>query len=321
MKKIFISLLIISLSGIVSQAQNVLTSTDDFGRLSLTPIIASNANIPSYSTALVKSKLIQIVTQNGLSCESLDNRFVITANMVEVSKEITATMPTMVAVAVAPTLYIGDLETGKLFASCSLPMIKGVGTDETKAYISAINSMRLSDSSIAKFVNTGKNKIIEYYNSQIDFILSQAETLSNQERYDEAIVLLLSVPNVCKDAYLRAMDMASVVFQKEIDKDGATLLNTARQVWNANQSYEGAETAGEYLSQINPNSSYYVDAAKLSEEIAKRIKEIDKREWNLLLKQHDDDVQLKRKAIEAIRAIGEARAKQTATYNTKVYWW
>ena len=274
MKKIIISLLIISLSGIISQAQNNLESTDDFGRISLTPIMASNTYIPSYATAIVKSKLVQIVTQNGLSCESLDNRFVMTANMVEVSKDITATMPTMVAVVVAPTLYIGDLETGKLFASCSLPMIKGVGTDETKAYISAINSMRLSDSSIAKFVNTGKNKIIEYYNSQIDFILSQAETLSNQERYDEAIVLLLSVPNVCKDAYLRAMDMASVVFQKEIDKDGATLLNTARQVWNANQSYEGAEEAGEYLSQIHPNSSSFVGATKFSEEIAKRIKEM-----------------------------------------------
>lgn len=321
MRRITIAALFVFLSSFSLLAQKDLKSADDFGRISLMPMIASNSDIPSFAAPHIRNKLVQIVTQNGLSGESLDKRFIITANLVEISKDITATTPSMVAIGVIPTFYIGDLETGELFASCTLPIAKGVGTNENKAYVSAVNSIKLNDSSITAFVESGKNKIIEYYNLQIDFILSKAESLAIQERYDESIALLYSVPNACKGAYERAMNMTAFVFQRKLDKDGAVLLNTARQVWNADQSYVGAEKAGVFLSQINPKSSSFGGAAELSGEIARRIKEIDKREWVFQLKQHNDEMQLVRQAIEAAKAIGEAQAKQSLTYNTRVYWW
>lgn len=333
MKRIVI-LLLASLSFCTNLlAQNNLQSADDLGRIALTPIIAGNANIPSYATSLVKNKLIQVVTQNGLGGSAIDQRFVITANLVEVSKEITTTAPPMVAIGIMPTLYIGDLETGNLYASCALPMINGVGTNETKAYMSAIRTMQIQGPSVTSFIEQGKAKIIEYYNSQIDFIISKAAALADQDRFDESIMVLLAVPDVCKEAYAKAMDMTATVFQKKIDKEGAILLNSATQAWNADLSYYGAETAAGYLSKIHPNSASFAGGYALSETIAKRVKELDTREWNFKMQQYKDERDLQNKRLDyghdermsmisAAKEVGVARAKQPITYNyTRVSWW
>lgn len=314
-------ILLSALLCVCASAQNNLGAADDADRIILTPFVAENASFPEYVANTVKNKLTQLASQYGVAGTCFDQRFIITANFTELTKEATATTPPMIALDLSPTLYIGDISTGALFASCSLPSLKGVGKNETKAYMAAIKGLKLNDPAIASFVEQGKSKIIEYYNSQIDFLLSQADALCGQDDFDGAIALLMTVPSVCKDAYKKAMSKSTAIFQKKIDKEGAILLNTARQVWNADQSYAGAQEAGEYLAQIHPNSSSYSDASKLSSEIAKRIKEVDKREWDFKLQQHNDEVKLESQAIEAAKAIGVAKAKQPITYNTKVYWW
>ena len=302
-------------------AQNNQGKSDDSGRIILTPFLADNASFPDYAATAVRTKLNQAVTQYGLAGMSFDQRFVITANFTEMLKEATPTAPPMIAIDLQPSLFIGDLSTGALFASVTLPSVKGVGNNEVKAYMAAVKALKLNDPAIGRFIEEGKAKIIEYYNSQIDFILTQADALAAQDDYDAAIALLMTVPDVCKGAYEKAMNRTAVIYQKKIDMEGLMLLNAARQAWNADQSWAGAEIAGGYLAQINPNCSSYASASTLSNEIAKRIREVDKREWDFQMKQHNDEVKLESEAIQAAKAIGVAQAKQPITYNTKVYWW
>lgn len=313
--------------------QNTLSSTDDLGRISLTPVIVNNSNCPSYAEAVIKDKLAQIVTQNGLGGTSYEHRFVITANVIETYREMTSTAPAMVVINLQPSLYIGDIESGNLFASCHLGTKSGVGTNETKAYLNAIKNIQTESPELTHFLETGKEKIIQYYNSQIDFIISKAQSLLDQELYDEAICLLFSVPDVCKDAYLQAMDMTAIVYQQKINKESAVLLNTAYQLWNANQSYEGAEKAASFLSKIHPLSDSVPEALSLSEAIARRVKEIDTREWNFKMQQYadqqnrinkqiDNSHEEKMQLINAARDVGVAKAAQPVTYNyNRITWW
>lgn len=333
MKKITILCFILSCICYPGYSQNTLSSSDDLGRIALTPVIAGNANIPSYSASLVKNKLIQIVTRNGLGGSSFDQRFVITANIVEVSREITSTAPPMVALGLSTTLYIGDIVTGNLYSSCVLDIVNGVGTNEVKAYMSAVKAINIQKQEVVNFVEVGKKKIIEYYNSQIDFIIADAMALMNNEKFDEAISALFTVPEVCKDAYLKAMDAVAVIYQTKIDKEGAVMLNTARQTWNANQSNSGADMAAAYLSKVHPLSSSFNGACELSDTIAVRIKELDTREWNFKMKQYDDEQKLlnkeldnahteKMSMINAAKEVGVARASQPITYNyNRITWW
>ena len=58
---------------------------------------------------------------------------------------------------------------GTIFATEAIT-IKSIGDNETKAYIDALKKIKTSDKSILAFVEKGKSKIIEYYNSKCDFI-------------------------------------------------------------------------------------------------------------------------------------------------------
>lgn len=322
MKKILASLLLAS-ACILSFAQNNEGKMDDKGRIALTPVILDNCAIPVAASNVVLNKLTQIVTKNGLAGDSFDPRFIITANMVKLSHETTATAPPMQALVLTPTLYIGDAATGTLYASCVLDPVKGAGTNETKAYMQAVKMLRADTPAVKQFIETGKTRIVEWYNTQIDFLISEANALAGQDKYDEAIALLFTVPTVCKDAFDKAMRAAEQIFQQKIDIEGAYLLNMATHTWNASQSWSGANEAAGYLSQIHPLSSAVQGGMVLSETIKARVKELDNREWNFAMKQFDASVSLESQRISAMAEVGKAMAKRPVNYyNMNSFgWW
>ena len=322
MKKIFAAILIAS-ACISAFAQNNQGKMDDAGRIALTPVILENSNIPPAATNVVLNKLTQIVTKNGLAGDSFDPRFIITANMVELDHYVTATTPPMQAYSFSPTLYLGDAATGTLYATCPLGAIKGAGANDTQAIMQAVRGLRTNGPEVQAFIETGKTRIIEWYNTQIDFLISEANALAGQDKYDEAIALLFTVPTVCKDAFDKAMRAAEQIFQQKIDIEGAQLLNMATHVWNANQGWAGANEAASYLSQIHPLSSVMPQAMSLSETIAKRVRELDNREWNFAMKQFDASVSLEKARISAMAEVGKAMAKRPVNYyNMNSFgWW
>ena len=298
MKKNLIILSVVALSALFSinaSAQNDLGKTDDVGRIVLSPYVVSNANIPSFAEKALNNKLTSIAASQGLAGASVDNRFVITASLVEMGKEFTATAPPKVALTVYPTIYIGDSFTGELFSSCDLPPVKGVGENDTKAYLAAIKSISTRSQEVVQCINQGKERIIEYYNSKIDFLLAEAEALASAQQFDEAMTQLAAVPKVCKDAYLKAYAKIGEIYQKKIDLEGDKLYNEAYAQWNTSKTKESAERVVELLAQINPISSAAVKGRKLVAsveayyaELEARRREIEKRNWEFKMRQYED---------------------------------
>ena len=66
---------------------------------------------------------------------------------------------------------------GIKFASFSAT-VKGVGENETKAYMSALKNLKTNDPNYQDFIEKAKNKIVEYYNSKCDFIIKEAKALA-----------------------------------------------------------------------------------------------------------------------------------------------
>jgi uncharacterized protein YydD (DUF2326 family) len=98
----------------------------------------------------------------------------------------------------------------------------------------------------------------------------------------------------------------------------------AKNAWNQSQDASGASTASNYLGQIDPNASCYAEAIALSNSIAKRIKELDQREWNFQMKQQQDDVDIQKATIKAARDIGVAYGNgpkaNVVQYNVYGWW-
>lgn len=305
-------------------AQNNLGKSDDASRIALAAYVPKQIeNMPEPARDLLSNKLSQIVTQYGLSGIPNKERFIITANVNVLTKDITPTAPVMHAYTLQVTFFIGDGMEGTKFASHSVT-IKGADEDQNRAYVSALRNIKTNDPKFQTFIEEGKKRIVEYYNAKCDFIIKEAQTLEAKQEYQQAIYKLTSVPQVCKECYDKCQALVGPIYKKYIDFKCRKDINEATNIWSTNQDYSGAERASQILNKIDPNSSCYKDALALSEKIAKRIKEIDQREWNFMLKQQQDAVDIDKALINAARDIGVAYGENQpdVVYETVIYgWW
>ena len=187
--------------------------------------------------------------------------------------------------------------------------------------MAALKKIKATDPQYQAFINEGKKKIVDYYTAKCDFIITKAQTKAKNQDFDAALAELMQVPDVCKACYDKCMAAAQPIYQEKINQEGAKLLAEARGVWSAGQDVAAAEAAAAILAQVNPQSSAFAGAESLNAEMAKRVKELDKREWDFMLKQQQDEVDLEKASIKAIRDIGVAYGEnqQPTTYN--VVWW
>ncbi|MDC3406758.1 hypothetical protein OAZ27_03595 [Bacteroidia bacterium] len=317
MKKIILlSLIILNFSYIY--AQNSKGKSDDAGRITLAAVVATDIDgLTPSAQKFLKNKLNQITSKNGMGGSAVNERFIITANVQIVTKDITPTAPPMHAYGLEVTFYVGDGIEGKLFSSTSMNL-KGVGTTPTKAYKMALKNIRTTDTRFKGLIEQGKTKIIEYYNSQCDLLLKEADMLVSQNEYELAIKKLIEVPEVCKECYDKAMNAVGPVYQKQIDRECKSLLIKAKSAWSEGQDANAAGNASIFLGKIDPNASCFGDVQTLTQSMAKRIKELDQREWDFKLKQQQDNVDIQKATISAARDIGVAAAKnqpKTVVYN------
>lgn len=273
--KILIGILcLLSLSGAYAQ------QTDSFSPLALSIWAPEDDDLPSDAQRVLFNKLSQIASRQGIAADPGYSRFIFTAHATVTEKFITPTAPPKHAYKMDVTFYIGDGFDGKIFASYNTP-VTGVGDNETKAFLDAFKNIQVANPNYKKFVEQGKAKIIAYYNDKCDAIIRESKSLTAAQQHDEAIYLLMSIPEECKACYQKALDAVDAVYQQKIDREGKILLAEANTVWNVEQTAEGARKAGELLVQIDPNANNFNEALRLSQKLAERVKALDDRDRTL----------------------------------------
>ena len=380
MKK-FIAIIVLILFSSSIYAQNSLGKSDDIARIVLNTYIPEDANIKPAAQKLFESKLNAIVAANGMGGSGASQRFLISGQVNELSKNIVVGPPDQIVLELEVNLIIGDGLEGTIFATEAIT-IKSIGDNETKAYIEALKKIKTADKSILAFVEKGKSKIIKYYNSKCDFILKQASALSDQKSYDNALYVLSEVPEVCKTCYDGAMDLSVKIYKAKVENECQLNITKAKafiaqdnwdEAANSVSNYtpdmscypeikgilqsiqdhrcevslgkaKGAwasrdvETTGAYLSEIPTDSKCYLEAEKVGNEVRAWVKEKDGREWKMVekiqqdeldmrkkIQQDDTDIRkeeldVRKKAISAARDVGVAYANNQpkVVYNTRV---
>jgi len=326
MKKVLflISLIII---GFISKSQNNGIKTDDIGRIACTVYIdESKTVIPSDAYSVLKNKLTQIVAKNGMA-STLPQRFIVTANIDVLTKDITATTPPMCALTLNVNFYIGDGVKGVLYNSASITA-KGVGETEDKAYLAALKTIKVNSPEIINMLNKGKQEIVSYYNANCDLIMAEAESLAASEQYDDAILVLASIPDVCKDCYDNAMNRIGEIYIKKIDAENHGKFAEAKGIWNTKKDEESATSAYALLADINPNVSYYKDVERLGNQIAayltdncgKETARIDYSNQRYDSDNGDSRPFLRRLVDFAVTSVAVFAAKTAIVYNA-IKWW
>jgi hypothetical protein len=288
---------------------NAQVKLDDFGRIVLNSYLPENINLPTEAKSLLITKLNQITSNNGMGGSQSNPRFIITASINVGTKDIIAGPPQMIAQNIEVTLFVGDAITNTIFSNTTLSL-KGVGTNDNKAFIEAFKTINPKYKEVIAFLDEGKKKIIDYYTTQCDFIIKDAQTLAKQEKFDEAIYNLSLVPEVCKECYFKCLDTLSSIYQLKIDTDCKIKLNEAKVVWASAQNPSGAEKAGDILSSINPMSSCQTDVTVFIKKIDAKLKADEKAKWDFKMKQYADKIAAQKEAVR----IAEEKGKRDDTY-------
>lgn len=304
MKRI-IAVLIITIAAITASAQ---VKLDDFGRIVLNTYLPDSIALPVEAKNLLLTKLNQITSNNGIGGSLANPRFIITANINVGTKDIIAGPPQMFAQNIDITLFIGDAITNTIYANTSVSL-KGVGTNENKAFIEALKTINPKNKEILALLQQGKAKILNYYNTQCDFIIKDANTLASQDKFDEAIYNLSLVPQVCKDCYNKTSELVANLYQQKINADCKVKISQAKTLWAGQQNINTAENVLNILIEINANAACYNEVAPLLSEINKKLITDEKARLELAFKKYNDRINLEKKRIEAYRDISVEYAK------------
>ena len=296
MKAIYIILLgLLSVTQIKAQK-----ATDNSSGVIITPVIIEAAAIPNSAQSVLKDKLTQILTKNGVSGGS-NSRFVITPNVVVVNKEVVSSAPVKLVYNFEINLFIGDGLTGDKFVSESLSL-KGIGTNETKAYLNAIKNIKPGAKQYKSFVAEAKQEIIAFYNERCDLIISEAKRQESLGNYGGAITHLSHIPVAANNCVQETMPQLQSLYASFIKTDCAAKLNSAQAIWSANQTMDAANEAGALLSSISPEAPCFDSVEALYGTIAQTVKDKQDKAWKyVLLKEGQEQTK-----IDAIRDIGVA---------------
>lgn len=330
MKKII--LLAVLFCTIKVQAQDRL---DDIGRITIHAYIPESEELPYEAHKLLTTKLSQIITANGIADNEDCVRFVLTAKVNIISKDIVPGPPQRISQKIDVTLLLGDIEDNKAYSQATIS-IMGVGLNDEKSFISAIKSINPKSPIITAFLQEGKERIIGYYQTHGKDLLAEAKRQASMQNYEDALMLLASIPDVCTDCFEEASKIAEPIFVNMIEARGKEYLQQAQTVWAQNPTRDGAAEATRLLSQINFAASCMPQANDLITKITAKMNEIDRREWEHEMKvyqdgierekrqwtqqvrEYEDQVQTQRMYLKAARDVAITYAKNQPKVVTRI---
>lgn len=322
---------------------------NDANRIILNVHIPEIEGLTSSSERVLVNKLRQICTKNGLAGEGYEQRYVIAPDIAVLSKDITPTAPPMIAYTLEVTLYIGDAVNGTIFFSYTKEL-KGVGKNETKAYLAALKRINPSSLEIKEFIEKGKKGIIDYYNTQCESILSEANVMSQRKEFEKALDLLLTIPNVCEECYKKSQSLSVEIYKAQMDEECVEFIQAAKEA-KTNSDWD---LASQYLYLILPDTKCYDEAQELIKEIEgnicyvavskakaawaihdlegtnywlskvspdskcqkeansllEEIKTHKEKEWELILQQQKDKTELNKQTIKSLKEIELKKTEQ-----------
>ena len=279
--------------------------------------------IPEEAARQLETKLQNALISNGFVNNGYVERYVLTAKVDITQKDISPTTPARISEKMDITLMVGDVIENKLYSSVTLS-VAGIGINDNKTFINAFRNIKGDNPKIQEMLNDAKTKIWDYYTNHCSEIIQKSNSLSSTQSYDEAIFLLSSVPNICDDCFMQCQQQAGVVYQQKIDSEATTLLEKAKTAWAVNQNEQGAKEVANIICQINPKSSIYNQVLSLRNTVNKKLQADEKREWDLKMKQYEDNQAFKRSLVDAATAIGVswARNQPKTVYKTVIrHWW
>ncbi|GHV55989.1 hypothetical protein FACS1894182_01610 [Bacteroidia bacterium] len=294
MNRILLFAIIVSGCAPFSQAQ----TSDDVGKIALSVQMPRKMeDLNGSQLSKLESKITQIAIKAGLATLSYDQSFVIYPKFEVYDNGIVeGGMQNLTVVTAELSLYMKQASNDILFASVS-KNVKGSGKNKELAITSAISQIPVSDKEFTAFIETGKQKILQYYATHCDDIIKKADSYSKMQQYEQAIVLLMSIPEEATACYDKAIEKSLKIFKAYQNQVCAEKIRQAKAK-SAAQDYEGAL---EILLEIDPSAKCFNESLSLIKSIEPKVDAEIKRDWDFQMKQYNDAIHLEKRRIDALK--------------------
>ena len=292
--------ILLTLFSFAVQAQE--PATDYLGKISLSVTQPDNPDkLNASQISKLQTKTLSIATRNGIGGVSHSTNFVMTPKLDIYDEEVAEGMRNITVVTTELTLVIKQSNNGLVFSTYSVS-IKGSGFSKDEALNNAISQINPADPKAKAFIEDGKKKILDFYNSKCGDILSEADKYNGLNNYERALAILLSVPVEATPCHEKIKDKSIATFKLYQKKQCQSQIQVAKTQIAAKQ-YRGALNT---LSFIDPTSACFSESNTLIASAESKLTAEDKRLWEMEREKMKNKMEMEKYQIDAMRDVANS---------------
>ena len=253
------------------------TIADYNGKIKLT-VMVPDEGLSIAEAKQLESKMIQMVTANGIGGLGGNPRFVIAPEVNILKKEVTSTAPIRHLIQYDITFYVADIMLGTVFGSSSIKTT-GVGDSETLAFLAAFNELNPKDATFQQMLQNAQEKIVSYYQENGSNLIQEAKMLASKHEYAQAMALLGSIPTEVGEVYGEAIALMDEITPKYLEDECGLALSQFKAALG-HQMNGVNEEAMAYYAMIPANSPCKAEADEAYKEYKAKLSAEDQRAWD-----------------------------------------
>jgi hypothetical protein len=261
--------------------------------IKLTPYIAVSENTKE-TDRLLRDRLNAAITKIGFGGEGSNPRFIIGPSISLLSQNVTSTAPTLYSNTYEINFMVVDVVTQTIFNTYSIEF-KGVGASPEKAFLSGFRNTKLEGQEFFNFLKKSEQKINDFFEENCTSFIQQADVEAGMRNFDNAYVIISSIPIECKSCFEKIKNKKLKYFQESLNLKCDELLMSMRSElgkFNDPSASGFNEEAMSYYAMIDKQASCYKEAHTLYTNYLRKLKPAQKRDWDLKVKKYQDNLSL-----------------------------
>lgn len=273
--------------------------------------------LPANSKDVLHNKMVAMTSVNGVGSVDASPILCVIPTFAEMNHDITATVPAKHKIKYDFNVWVANLETGEVFASAQQELL-GIGDSEELAFGNAISAVTPNDNKWQEMLKTAQDRIIDFYNTNGDRLIKEAQGYQAVNDYSKAMLILNNIPMACGEVYDRALEAKNSVLEQFFQNDAEYLISKMKAYLALPRDDENGFSY-DFLAtyaMVPPNSkakaeadALYAEYVKSLDDIAQKNMEKQQREWEAEQKRLDREAEVR--LVEA-QAAAEIQKEQNA---------
>lgn len=214
----------------------------------------------------ISMKMLQIAAQNGISGAG-NMKFVLGAEIAQTGRTATGTAPQKMTTQYELTFKVMNTTTGEVYAT-AVQQVTGVGNSFDEATRNAVKEIK-NTQAMQAMLQTASERIIAWYNENLQVIKNQVEEAEGQGNYALALSILNSIPEQATEAYKYVAERQESLLKGMLHKQAADMLGEM-QALLASSGDEFNPAVGAYFGLIPTDCPEFQMAKELYAEYEKK---------------------------------------------------